>query len=121
MSNKKVFVSMPMRDRHPSDIRHSIGKAWRIAEATVGEPLDLIDSVCKGVPYPNSKEDIWYLGESIMRLSMADYIVVVRPHFEYTDCLAESMIARGYGIPEIIIDREWVCPDLVNAEEEDFE
>ena len=122
MSNKKVFVSMPMRDRTPRDIHRSINKAWRIAEAMVGEPLDLIDSVVKGVPYPDSNEDIWYLGESIMRLSEADYIVIVRPHHEYNGCRVESLVAHLYGIPEISIDREWVCPDIKENENmEDFE
>ena len=122
MSNKKVFVSMPMRNRNPRDIRHSINKAWKIAMAMVGEPLDLIDSVVKGVPYPDSNEDIWYLGESIMRLSEADYIVIVRPNYEYNGCSVESVVAHRYGIPQIVIDIEWVCPDIkANENMEDFE
>lgn len=57
---KKLFVSVPMRDRTEENIRKSIEKMHKIAEATVGEELELIDSY---VPENNSEakdEAIWH-------------------------------------------------------------
>lgn len=117
---KKVFVSMPMRGRDTENIAKSMIKLYKIAEAIVGEELQLIHSYIPDKAPTGSNESLWYLGESIKM--MADYFACVRPNYEYNDCAVESVVAHRYDIPQIIIDRKWLCPDIEENENmEEFE
>lgn len=118
---KKLFVSMPMRDRDTENIAKSMIKLHKIAEVMVGEDLQLIHSYIPNKAPAGVNESIWCLGESIKMMAEADYFACVRPHYEYTGCRVESMVARTYGIPEIIIDRQFVCPDIEDEKEEELE
>ena len=118
---KKLFISVPMKGRDHENILSSMKKIHKIAEATVGEQLELINSLIYEEAPADSKEAIWFLGTSIKMMSSADYVAIVRPHHEYSGCRVESMVARTYKIPEIVIDREWVCPDIAEDLEEAFE
>ena len=118
---KKLFVSIPMRGRDTENIAKSMIKLYKIAEVMVGEELQLIHSYIPDKAPAGVNESIWYLGESIKMMAEADYFACVRPHYEYKGCRAESMVARAYGIPEIIIDREWVCPDIKEENSEELE
>ena len=62
---KKLFVSVPMKGRKEEEIRKSIAKMHKIAEAIVGEELELIDSYIVDNPPKDSKEAVWFLGKSI--------------------------------------------------------
>ena len=118
---KKLFVSMPMRGRDTENIAKSMIKLHKIAEVMVGEDLQLIHSYIPNKAPAGVNESIWCLGESIKMMAEADYFACVRPHHEYNGCRVESMVACTYGIPEIIIDRQFVCPDIDEEDEEDFE
>lgn len=118
---KKLFVSIPMRGRDTENIAKSMIKLYKIAETIVGEELQLIHSYIPDKAPTGSNESLWYLGESIKMMAEADYFACVRPHYEYNGCAVEALVAHKYGIPEIIIDREWVCPDIEEENEEDFE
>lgn len=118
---KKLFVSIPMRDRDTENIARSFIKLHKIAESIVGEELELIQNFILAKAPAGVNESIWYLGESIKMMSEADYFACVRPHYEYNGCAVESAVAYRYGIPKIIIDRKWVCPDIEDNENmEDF-
>ena len=44
----------------------------KIAEIYEGEELELIDSYIEDNPPKDSKEAVWYLGESLKKLAQAD-------------------------------------------------
>lgn len=72
---KKLFVSVPMKGRTEEEIKASIQKMKKIAEIYEGEELELIDSYIEDNPPKDSKEAIWYLGESLKKLSQADVFI----------------------------------------------
>lgn len=110
---KKLFVSVPMRGRNKKDIYRSIEKMKRIAEVTVGEPLELIDSYIDTAVMAKN-EGAYYLGESIKRMADADYMITTTRYYEYVGCRYENEIASTYGIKVLFADAEFVCPDLNN-------
>ena len=70
---KKLFVSVPMKGRTEEEIKASIQKMKKIAEIYEGEELELIDSCyIEDNPPKDSKEAVWYLGESLKKLAQAD-------------------------------------------------
>lgn len=66
---KKLFVSVPMKGRTEEEIKASIQKMKKIAEIYEGEELELIDSYIEDNPPKDSKEAVWYLGESLKKLA----------------------------------------------------
>lgn len=69
---KKLFVSVPMKGRTEEEIKASIQKMKKIAEIYEGEELELIDSYIEDNPPKDSKEAVWFLGESLKKLAQAD-------------------------------------------------
>lgn len=113
---KKLFVSVPMKDRRQEDILHSIKRMHEIAEIMIGEKLEIIPTyIQEGAP-DGCKEPVWYLGESLKKLSQADYMAKTDLSWQYPGCHTESEVADLYGIPTIRINHKYVCPDLVNEE-----
>ena len=113
---KKLFISVPMKGRKQEDILHSIKRMHEIAEVMVNERLEVIPSYIEDKPPVDSKEAVWYLGESIKKLSQADYMAKTDLSWQYPGCHTESEVANLYGIPAIRINHKYVCPDLVNEE-----
>lgn len=109
---KKLFISVPMKGRTEEQIKASVEKMHKIAEATVGEPLEVIDSYIEVNPPKDSKEAVWYLGESIKKLSQADYMISIPPYPMYHGCVIEDMVAHHYGIPRISAPTKYVAPDV---------
>lgn len=68
---KKLFVSVPMKGRTEEEIKTSIQKMKKIAEIYEGEELEFIDSHIEDNPPKDSKEAVWYLGESLKKLAQA--------------------------------------------------
>lgn len=112
---KKLFISCPMRNRTEEAIRESMDKMHKIAEATLGEELEVIQSYIKDNPPENSKQAVWYLGESIKKLSEADVFITIDENWEYAGCRTERDVACRYGIPIIDASTEFVAPDAYAA------
>ena len=112
---KKLFISCPMRNRTEEAIRESMDKMHKIAEATLGEEVEVIQSYIQDNPPKNSKQAVWYLGESIKKLSEADVVICIDEDWDYEGCRAERSIARSYGIPVIDASTEFVAPDVIDA------
>lgn len=110
---KKLFVSVPMRDRTEENIRKSIEKMHKIAEATVGEELELIESYIPDNASDSRSEAIFYLGIAIKQMATADYFITTDATWRYSGCDIEQHVARHYGIPTIITDIVFAAPDLV--------
>ena len=119
---KKVFISCPMKGRTTENIVKTMKKMHKCAEAALGEELDMIMSVATNPPSPERNERIWYLGESIKMLSMADLFVSLSLpyHVEAKGCEVEMKVAAEYGIEILNIGGDcfkYFCPDLAYPHE----
>ena len=107
---KKLFVSVPMKGRTEAEIRASIEKMKKIAEAYEGEELELIDSYVEDNPPKDNNQAIWYLGKSLQKLAEADVFISIDDKWEWNGCYVEAEVAGRYGVktyyvsPFIVID-----------------
>ena len=108
---KKLFVSVPMKGRTEEEIKASIQKMKKIAEIYEGEELELIDSYIEDNPPKDSKEAIWYLGESLKKLAQADVFVGINDAWDWSGCYIEIETAKRYGIKIYIIPANCVIDD----------
>lgn len=112
---KKLFVSVPMKGRTEEEIKASIQKMKKIAEIYEGEELELIDSYYIGDnPPKDSKEAVWYLGESLKKLAQADVFVGIDEAYDWNGCYIERDTAQRYGIKTYIVSGRHVI-DNYNA------
>lgn len=95
---KKLFVSVPMKGRTEEEIRTSIEKMKKIAEIYEGEELELIDSYIEENPPKDNNQAIWYLGESLKKLSEADVFIGIDDSWSWNGCQTEREVAERYGI-----------------------
>ena len=108
---KKLFISCPMKGRTEENIRNSMERMHKIAEATFGEELEVIPSYIEHTPPENAKQAVWYLGESIKKLSEADYFIGVGFEEAFRGCTIEYRIAMDYEIPYVNVNMRMVMPD----------
>lgn len=111
---KKLFVSVPMKGRTEEEIKASVQKMKKIAEICEGEELELIDSYIEDNPPKDSKEAIWYLGESLKKLAQADVFMGICENFDWNGCYIERETAQRYGIKVYMIPARYVI-DNYNA------
>lgn len=112
---KKIYLVTPMRGRTAEEIKAYRKKQKAVVEVVLGEEVEVIDSYIEGKPPVDNNEAIWYLGESIKKMSYAD--MVAFPCWKVCDafkgCRIEKVISEKYGIPKIEIcelpeDREFI-------------
>ena len=108
---KKLFVSVPMKGRTEEEIKASIQKMKKIAEIYEGEELELIDSYIEDNPPKDSKEAVWYLGESLKKLAQADVFMGICERYDWSDCQIEVETAERYGIKAYTIPVRYVIDD----------
>lgn len=111
---KKLFVSVPMKGRTEEEIKASIQKMKKIAEIYEGEELKLIDSYIEDNPPKDSKEAVWYLGESFKKLAQADVFIGICEDYNWNGCCIERETAERYGIKTYTIPVKYVI-DNYNA------
>lgn len=108
---KKLFVSVPMKGRTEEEIKTSIQKMKKIAEIYEGEELELIDSYIEDNPPKDSKEAVWYLGESLKKLAQADVFIGIDDTWDWNRCYIETETANRYGIKAYVIPARYVIDD----------
>ena len=108
---KKLFVSVPMKGRTEEEIKASIQKMKKIAEIYEGEELELIDSYIEDNPPKDSKEAVWYLGESLKKLAQADVFIGICESYDWNGCCIERETADKYGIRAYAIPVRYVIDD----------
>lgn len=108
---KKLFVSVPMKGRTEKEIKASIQKMKKIAEIYEGEELELIDSYIEDNPPKDSKEAVWYLGESLKKLAQADVFIGINDAWDWNGCCIEIETAKRYGIKAYTIPARYVIDD----------
>ena len=107
---KKLFISVPMRDKSDIQICKAMEKMHKIAEAVFGEELEVIPSYIEHNPPKDCREAVWYLGESIKKLAEADYFVGVEDSYAYNGCVAERSVANMYDIPKYLVPYRFIYP-----------
>lgn len=105
---KKLFVSVPMKGRTEEEIKASIQKMKQIAEIYEGEKLELIDSYIEDNPPKDSKEAVWYLGESLKKLAQADVFIGICENYDWNGCYIERKTAERYGVKMHMIFAEGI-------------
>ena len=108
---KQLFVSVPMKGRTEEEIKASIQKMKKIAEIYEGEELELIDSYIEDNPPKDSKEAVWYLGESLKKLARADVFIGICESYDWNGCSIEMETANKYGIKAYTIPVRYVIDD----------
>lgn len=108
---KKLFVSVPIKGRTEEEIKASIQKMKKIAEIYEGEELELIDSYIEDNPPKDSKEAVWYLGESLKKLAQADVFIGICESYDWNGCHIERQTAEIYGIKAYMIPVRYVIDD----------
>ncbi len=100
---KKLFISVPMKNRTKENIKRSIECMHKIAEIAFGEELELIDSYIEDTPPTELNQSVWYLGKSIELLAQTDYFIGV-DLYNYPGCYVESMVAGRYRIKSLLLN-----------------
>ena len=108
---KKLFVSVPMKGRTEEEIKASIQRMKKVAEIYEGEELELIDSYIEDNPPKDSKEAVWYLGESLKKLAQADVFMGICESYDWNGCFIERETAEKYGIKAYKIPVRYVIDD----------
>lgn len=94
----KVFISQPMRDYTPEEIKANRAKAVQEIHDAIGD-FDLIDSYFEDYPSLDCKNvPLWYLGESLKKLADADAAYFLRGWETARGCKIEHDCAVEYGI-----------------------
>ena len=109
---KKLFISVPMKDRTAENIRKSMEKMHKIAEAVWGQELEVIPSFIEDKPPKDAKQSIWYLGKSIQLLADADYFIGVE-YGDYSGCDVELEAATRYVLPVYTLPLLIAAPDTI--------
>lgn len=108
---KKLFVSVPMKGRTEEEIKASIQKMKKIAEIYEDEELELIDSYIEDNAPKDSKEAVWYLGESLKKLAQADVFIGIDEAYDWNGCYIERDTAQRYGIKTYMASARYVIDD----------
>ena len=114
---KKLFISVPMKNRTEENIRKSIEKMHKIAEIVFEEKLEVIPSYVEDGPPEDNNQAIWYLSKSIEKLAEADYFIGIRWQEFFKGCNIEREIAYAYGIRSYEVELT-IFPDAVEIEKQ---
>ncbi len=91
-----VFISQPMRDKTNEEIYN---ERREVVEKLEKEGYKIMDSVLKDDPPQDSHQGVFYLGQSIMLLALADCAYFMDGWDKARGCIAEHYVAVEYGIP----------------------
>lgn len=117
---KKLFISAPMKGRTEAQIRATMEQMHHIAEAVFGEELEVIQTYISDDPPENTNMAIWYLGESIKKLSEADrFIGIYDEEKGYRGCIIENLVAKNYSITSYLVNISYVAPDIIEQKRRD--
>lgn len=87
----KIFISQPMKDYSDFEIESIREQITAALKEKYGNDIEIIDSFFKNAP--NGAKPLWFLGESLKKLSEADIAV-----FAYNT--SDNSLVRGCGIEE---------------------
>lgn len=96
---KKLFISQPMNGKTDDEILTDRSNAIQSAKESLGEDVEVIDSFFRCAPVDATP--LWYLGESLKMLSLADAAYFAHGWESARGCKIENMCAKEYGIRTI--------------------
>ena len=108
---KKLFISVPMKGRTEKNIRKSMQKMHKIAEAVWEQELEVIPTYIEDKPPENAKQALWYLGKSIQLMAEADYFIGIEYTNLFHGCDIERDAAFNYDIPRFLVPIKDVAMD----------
>lgn len=111
---KKLFISCPMRGRTEENIKSSMERMHKIAEAYFNQELEPIQSYIPDAAPVDGDRRIWYLGESIKMMAEADYFIGIQYEDAFPGCNIEANVARCYDIPSTQVELR-MMPDAVDV------
>lgn len=98
---KNVFISQPMRGLTSDEIKLNRSAAIKDIKKFVlnkyGEEVNIIDSYFEDTPQTKIPA-LWWLGQSICKLSEADIIYCLKGYENARGCRIEALCAKEYGI-----------------------
>lgn len=115
----KVFLSVPMRGRHWSEVEKTIEVLTDYAEALYGiGEVEIVSDAVKDRTTKDVKKNLtglWYLGESFKQLSKADVFIGVDDTYShgFYGCMLEAQAAHYYKIESYLMKMEEACPDVI--------
>lgn len=119
--SKKIFTSLPMRDRDMTDILEDMQEMLEIASKEFGEPCEHLDSIFDELPPDEVISDgCWYLGKAIAVLSEADLAIFHPGWREARGCIIEHMVCALYNIPYIDISMDYGDHEDEDEDVEDY-
>jgi hypothetical protein len=83
-----------------------------------GEELEVIPTYFECNPPENCQQAVWYLGESIKKMSEADYFIGIGYSDVFHGCNVESEVARRYNIRRTHVEICDLMQDEVEVEKE---
>ena len=111
-TKKKLYISCPMKGRTEEDIRHDMDRMHKMAEIVFDQELEVIPTYVKHDPPETGNKAIWYLGESIKKMSEADYFIGVTGAYGARGCRVEAETAAAYEIPSFFVEAHQFMPDV---------
>lgn len=110
---KKIFVSLPMRDRSIDDIRKEMYYLLNIADESMDDDVELIDTIWDDNPNDPDILDfgVHCLGKSITELAGADYAIFHPDWRNARGCIIEHMVCALYNVPYFDISMDYHFDD----------
>ena len=98
---KNVFISQPMHGLTSDEIKLNRSVAIKDIKKFVlnkyGEEVNIIDSYFEDAPRTKLPA-LWWLGQSICKLSEADIVYCLKGYENARGCRIEALCAKEYGI-----------------------
>lgn len=99
MEKVKIFISQPMKGKSEAQIREEREKAIQQAKSHIhGFEVEILDSFFADKFSPDYPP-LYYLGQSVLVLSEADFAYFAPGWEEARGCVIERMCCEMYGIP----------------------
>lgn len=96
---KKLFISQPMKGKSKDEILAEREKAIQRAKEALHDDVEVIDSYFENAPACN--RPLWFLGESLKLLAIADVAYFALGWEDARGCKIEHTCALEYGIDVI--------------------
>lgn len=96
-----VFISQPMQEKNQEEIKKTYEKCFERCKERYGEDAVMVNSYIEDAP--ENASPLWYLGESIKRLSEADAAYFAKGWESARGCRIENQCAIEYGL-EVVED-----------------
>lgn len=92
---------MGMKSKSTEQVRVEMNKVFDVIKQQLKNEPELIDSIIDGadtnIAIQGDNAGIWYLGESLKKMSEADLVFFVNDWENYRGCSTERKVAEAYG------------------------